>query len=57
MNTFAEYPVSAGYDEKYIEEPLRTKLFGLQTYNFLNCKDHIEIYKLKLSRQLSFGAY
>ena len=29
MNTFAEYPVSAGYDEKYIEEPLRTKLFGL----------------------------
>jgi hypothetical protein len=31
-----------GYKEKYIEETLNTKLIGLQIYNHLNWKNHIE---------------
>jgi hypothetical protein len=31
-----------GYKEKYIEETVNTKFIGLQIYNHLNWKNHIE---------------
>ena len=37
------------YKEKYIEEKVNTKFFGLQTDNHINCKNHTEQIISKLS--------
>jgi hypothetical protein len=50
INKSPEYDLKIGYDEKYIEESVKTKFFGLQIDNHLNWKNHIDVMIPKLSR-------
>jgi hypothetical protein len=42
-NKSPQYDFKIGYDEKYIEESINTKFFGLQIDNHLNWKNHIDL--------------
>jgi hypothetical protein len=44
-----QYPLNIGYNEEYVEEAVNTKFLGLQNYNHLNWKDHIDQLDPKLS--------
>jgi hypothetical protein len=37
-----QYPLNNGHNDKYIEEPVNTKLLGLQTDNRLNRNNRID---------------
>jgi len=45
-----QYDLNIGYDEKYIEQSMNTKFFGLQIDNHLNWKNHIDLMIPKLRR-------
>jgi hypothetical protein len=45
-----QYDLKIVYNEKYIEELINTKFFGLQIDNHLNWKNHIDLMIPKLSR-------
>jgi hypothetical protein len=40
-NKSPQYDLNIGYNEKYMEEPINTKLLGLQIDNHLNWKNHM----------------
>jgi hypothetical protein len=44
-----QYPLSIGYNDKYIEESVHTKFFGLHIDNHSNWKNHIDQLIPKLS--------
>jgi hypothetical protein len=37
-----QYPLGIGYNDKCVEESINTKFLGLQIYNHLNWKNHID---------------
>jgi hypothetical protein len=41
-NNSPQYPLSTGYNGKYIEESVNTNFLGVQIYNHLNWKNHID---------------
>jgi hypothetical protein len=49
-NKSPEYEIKIGYDENYTAESINTKFLGLQIYNNLNWKNHIDLMIPKLSR-------
>jgi hypothetical protein len=44
-----QFPISIGYEDKYIEEAVHTKFLGLQIDSHLNLKTHIDQLVPKLS--------